>query len=154
MVCSKDRKSQDEDDPAGSNSDDAEANTNVDSGDEDEDDGTEWKTDMSAEAVARRQAEQLTQAAASLVQGPAVRFLDTCLLLNIRGMSACTSSVRSVINMHPPPTPPHRPRKCRYFLPTSLNLSVFVSVYAACLCGRDTSSTVQRVRSARNDCRW
>lgn len=46
----------------------------MDQGDEDEDDGTEWKTDMSAEAVARRQREQLTHAAASLVQGPAVRF--------------------------------------------------------------------------------
>lgn len=71
-MCSKERsKSVDEND-VGSNSDDAEANTNVDAGDEDEDDGTEWKTDMSAEAVARRQREQLTHAAASLVQGPAV----------------------------------------------------------------------------------
>lgn len=74
MVCSKDRKSQDDQDDgaAGSNSDDADTNTNVRDGDEDEDDGTEWKTDMSAEAVARRQREQLTQAAASLIQGPAV----------------------------------------------------------------------------------
>lgn len=77
VVCSKDRKSQDLDDGAGSNSDGAEANTNVNGGDDGEDDGTEWKTDMSAAAVARRQAEQLTHAAASLVQGPAVCCLTT-----------------------------------------------------------------------------
>lgn len=81
-MCSS--KSQDGDDAAGSNSDDAEANTNVEGGGEDEDDGTEWKTDMSAEAVARRQQEQLTHAAASLIQPIAVRFLitaDHCTVL-------------------------------------------------------------------------
>lgn len=38
--------------------------------DEDFDDGTEWKTDMSAAAIEKRQREQLSAAAASLVQGP------------------------------------------------------------------------------------
>jgi eIF4-gamma/eIF5/eIF2-epsilon len=38
-------------------------------GEEEDDGGTEWKTDISADAVARRQREQLTLAAAALVQG-------------------------------------------------------------------------------------
>jgi translation initiation factor 5 len=71
VVCSKSSEVKD-DDAGGSNSEDADE-TQIKGDDEEEDDGTEWKTDLSADAIARRQREQLTSAAAALVQGPPVR---------------------------------------------------------------------------------
>jgi hypothetical protein len=100
VECSKGRGKStdiDEDDAAaGINSDDAEASTVIEADDDDEDDGTEWKTDMSSEAVARRQREQLTSAAASLIQGPAVRCL-TILLSFVSFHPVANSVVQSGI---------------------------------------------------------
>ena len=72
---SKEKKEKNGEDGSGSDdkADDHDSgeHDNADDDEDDEDDTTEWKTDMSEAAVARRQREQLTAAAASLVQGPA-----------------------------------------------------------------------------------
>jgi hypothetical protein len=78
---SKDKKKGDEN---GDDADSGEGGSDERGDDEDgdESDGggdANWKTDMSEAAVARRQREQLTAAAASLVQAPAV-VRPTCVL--------------------------------------------------------------------------
>lgn len=60
---SKSLSVKDDDGKGDSNSDDPDAE------DDDEEDDTEWKTDLSADAIARRKQQQLTSAAAALVQG-------------------------------------------------------------------------------------
>lgn len=76
--CSKSLSAKDDDGKGDSNSEDGQGEE-----DDDEEDETEWQTDLSADAIARRKQQQLTSAAAALVQGGEVRYCtqSPCSLL-------------------------------------------------------------------------